>query len=118
MPTIWSILTFFPNLFKRLLCLDLYEENLKLKEEIKKYKGIENIKKELKRIGNLYCRETEDGKKSGPYCMKCQDRDDKLILLYKTKVDGTYWHCHTCSVSAILRINEVEELKKYAGSLI
>ena len=124
---LWSEIKGFFISFKRLFVnlddlsiknIELREDNLKLKEEIKNFKEKENIKNELIRIGNSYCREKKNGEKSGPYCMKCMDYEDKLLFLYKSSPDGERWHCYTCSFAIRFSVTEIVELKKYTGSLL
>lgn len=65
----------------------------------------ENEKKELKAKLALqaklefempyYWTIEEDGKKDGPFCQLCYDKDKKLIRLQDAK--NGQWRCHSCS---------------------
>lgn len=70
------------------------EENYRLKEEIKELKGQLETTGELEFKNNQYFRAI-NGKKYGPYCSCCWDRDYKLINLHVATSSG-YSDCPSC----------------------
>ncbi len=83
---------------------DLYGENIqlkevnhKLKQEIEKYKEIDEIKSKLVHEDNHYFVK-EDDSKDGPYCTNCWDSDYKLIRLHKGNFSRgvQYFTCPKC----------------------
>ena len=77
--------------------LSLQEENRELKEHLAKRDEHDATQKNLKHDGERYWLE-KDGKKDGPFCHTCWDRDNKLVRMRKyEKARGGYdFMCDFC----------------------
>ncbi len=77
----------------RELALELRDENITLKENIKKLEKKGEIEKNLYFNGTYYI--LKNGKETkGTYCPKCWDDEKKLIRLQGNKND--MWQCPKC----------------------
>ncbi len=62
---------------------DLKTENAKLIEEIAAIKKQQDIRSKLEKRDNYYyLKEQVDGYAEGPYCTRCNDVDNKLVIMH------------------------------------
>lgn len=71
----------------------LKEENLGLKDRIKKLEDKLSIEENLDYVAPYYWLKTEEGK-DGPFCQHCRDKHNKLIRLQERKKG--VWVCEAC----------------------
>jgi hypothetical protein len=76
--------------------LQLQEENQELRKKVQELEEALSIRANLKYEPPYYWLETE-GKKEGPYCQTCYDKERKLIRL-QDRNDGR-WTCMVCKVT-------------------
>lgn len=77
--------------------LDLVEENMKLRERVRNYENIENIKDSLVFIDNCYYFRNKDDSLEGPLCPTCWDKDNKVIRMRNTsQVNPNFYRCNVC----------------------
>lgn len=72
------------DLYRKILdaygaAMDLMEENIDLKQQIAEMKNELQKEKDVVKIGNAYYVKDDDGVQKGPYCMRCYDKDRKLV---------------------------------------
>ena len=73
------------------------EENLNLREENLDLKKKLTLRDEVEFDGTKYWGKDKEGKKSGPFCQKCKDVNEKLIRLQPdSNSGGSYWTCFNC----------------------
>ncbi|HXS14667.1 MAG TPA: hypothetical protein VN711_00895 [Candidatus Saccharimonadales bacterium] len=76
--------------------LQLKEANFILKEELKKLSDLSEIKKNLVYENDLYYLK-DDLDKTGLYCSKCWDSEQKLIRMHSFKnVQASGFSCPNC----------------------
>lgn len=78
--------------------MTLQEENVKLRERLLSLEAQINRAKDLKFDGEVYWLMQAEDKKDGPFCQKCQDKDQKLVRLLPGQ-DPNYvkWICSVCN---------------------
>ena len=74
--------------------LSLREANLQLQEENNDLKKQLELEHQIQYEPPYYWKLVE-GKKDGPYCQQCKDKDQKLIRLQNTGATGA-WSCLSC----------------------
>ncbi len=74
---------------------ELVEENHGLRDELRVQQEQQNIASELTPADNAYWR-TKDGRRDGPYCMRCWDVDRKLVRERAGATAGTHY-CRECA---------------------
>ncbi|HKP97567.1 MAG TPA: hypothetical protein VJ385_17620 [Fibrobacteria bacterium] len=82
------------------------ESNLDLKSELNALRERLELKSSLQWDGSKYWLD-KDGRKTGPYCQKCNDENEKLIRLQfngSFRHHSGYWNCLTCGA----RFSEAE----------
>ena len=67
-------------------------------EKILELEKLLKSKSEMLFEGRLYYRVLEGGRKEGPFCPTCHDKDGKAIRLQPNAQDRHYddWRCHAC----------------------
>lgn len=84
----------------KLKIADLQKENILLREELEETRKGINIRDTLElRNGLYYLKESMEGRPDGPYCTRCFDADNKLILvaeLPKLFRDLAKFECSNC----------------------
>lgn len=81
----------------RVGALELQEENIRLKEQVKKLEEEIQLKSQLRFEGNVYWLNRGDQTQDGPYCQLCYDGEGKLIRLQQLTNNTFYrWHCYKC----------------------
>jgi len=81
--------------------ISLKEKNFTLKKKIEEFNKVEKIKSKLIFENNhYYVQEKED--KTGPFCTKCWDSENKLIRLHNGgSSDGRhFFECPNCKTQA------------------
>lgn len=76
--------------------VQMQEENLKLRQQIKALEGEIAFRGKVAWEKPYYWVE-DNGKRAGPYCQTCYDKDGKLIRLQGGE-NGT-WQCKSCKNS-------------------
>lgn len=79
----------------RAAALELEEDNIELRKKVKELEGLIEIKEGVIWEPPYYFIE-KDGKKDGPFCQNCYDKDGKLIRLQGSGSTAGSWRCHTC----------------------
>jgi hypothetical protein len=85
------------ELYRRILDLQseglkVFEENQQLKEQIKSLQEALKTKENLEFENNSYYVRDDGGKKDGPFCTHCWDKEQQLVRMVK---DGSTWFCIT-----------------------
>ena len=79
---------------------DMQEENLRLKKEIEKKKSSAKDRPNLVvRDGAYFFSEAQDGRPAGPYCTRCFDVEERLVLV--SELRGPFssfgkYRCNNC----------------------
>ena len=78
----------------------LQEENLNLRDEIKAIRQTQDLRSKLQFRDNVYfLKEPVEGRPEGPYCPRCLDVDNALVLLAKLERvfhDVAKYTCNNC----------------------
>jgi hypothetical protein len=74
---------------------DLQEENLELRTKVKDLEEKLEIKGKVIYEAPFYSVVSDDGKKDGPFCQVCYDKDKKLIRL-QLYAGQSRWECKVC----------------------
>lgn len=74
----------------------LEQENRNLKDELRAIREQQAIDDELQPADNAYWR-IKDGKRDGPFCLRCWDVDRKLVRERAGATAGTHY-CPDCSI--------------------
>ncbi len=73
--------------------LEFQEENIRLRERVKKIEGELKIKGNVEYIKSSYWLNNEGAAKQGPYCQRCYDVDQILVRLQDW---DDQWMCKGC----------------------
>lgn len=78
--------------------LDLIEENMLLKDRIRRLEEKRLIKDNLVFKDNCYYLKTENDTFDGPFCSTCWDKDNKLIRMRNTiQHNPNFYLCNVCN---------------------
>jgi hypothetical protein len=75
---------------------ELLMENGKLRDRVKELEAQKELSGSLKFDGEVYWREDDKGKRVGPFCQTCWDKDGKLARLHRGKNESVKWQCTVC----------------------
>jgi len=87
--------------------IDLNDENMLLKTQVKEYEDILYLAENLEYDGFSYWLKTA-GIRQGPFCRSCFDRDSVLIRLHEA---GLKWKCLSCGSDYDRRRDERYEIR-------
>ncbi len=76
--------------------LELQEENFGLRESVRQLEEQLRQSKNLRFENEMYWL-ADAGKKEGPFCVVCHDRDGKLVRLLNGKDYEREWRCPVCA---------------------
>ena len=79
-------------------CAELQNDNLRLQADLRESKSHAELRNNLElREGLYHLREAGDGRPTGPYCTRCFDADEKLILVGGAPMAHFgRWYCNNC----------------------
>ena len=79
--------------------LEYAQQIAEMKSELQQLREGLKIREELIHEYNVYFRKLPDGKRDGPYCMRCADVDLRLVrvIQFGGRSGGTF-HCPQCDV--------------------
>ena len=73
--------------------IDLQEENIVLREQLRHLEAELQLKGEMVYKKTVYWRHVDGEEIDGPYCSTCYDDSGKVIHLHEW---GDTWHCRVC----------------------
>ena len=83
--------------------LDLLEQKGELQKRVSELEELIAIRSEVRFENGAYYRNREDGSREGPFCSRCLDVTDKLVMLhsfYNQNVGATISRCPECGTQA------------------